>query len=241
MKLHKKITVAGVALELTTADIRLDLFNPGRAVFDVVADTALKGLVLFTAGHDPQKLQQVFYGYVENSFAIDKKQQRIFCRELCATLSRLVPVSLRNVTLVQVLAAIAQETGLQFVTPEQLYAKKTTPAFYSIGSGYSCMDALARVFEIPQFIWQQQGDGMLYVGSWQHSFWQGRAVDLPLDMQSASGLANNARIACIPKLRPGVFINGESYITKVHWDGEHQNVSWDKNPWGTRWTNRSSV
>jgi hypothetical protein len=241
MKLHKKIAIAGVAYELTTADIRLDLFNPGRAVFDVVADAALKGLVLFTAGHDPQQLQQVFYGYVENSFAIDKKQQRIFCRELCATLSRLVPVSLRNITLVDVLAAIAQETGLKFVTPEQDYTTKPAPAFYSMSSGYGCMDSLARVFGIPQFIWQQQGDGNVFVGSWQHSFWQGRDVELPLDMQAASGLANNAKIACIPKLRPGVFINSESYITKVHWDGEQQNISWDKNPWGTAWTNRSNA
>lgn len=241
MKLHKHLTINGGAVTLNTDDLRLDLFNPGRGVFDVETTADIKGLVIFSAGYDPQQLQQVFYGYVENTFTIDKNQQRVFCRELCATLSRLVPVSLRNVTITDILRAISAETGLQFVTPDQPYTKKTTPVFYSIGSGYSCLDSLAEVFSIPQFIWQQQGDGKVFVGSWQDSFWAGKNVPLPVEIQAQSGLANSARIGCMPKLRPGVFLNGQHYVTKVHWDGQQQNIEWDKNPWGTRWTNRSSV
>ncbi|UUA73111.1 hypothetical protein [Cellvibrio sp. QJXJ] len=241
MKLHKTLTINGAQVHLNTEDLRLDLFNPGRAVFDVEPNAEIKGLVVFSSGYDPQQLQQVFFGYVENTFQIDKKQHRVFCRELCASLSRLVPVSLRNATINEILRAISTETGLQFVTPDKPYSQKTTPVYFSVGSGYACLDSLAEVFEIPQFIWQQQGDGKVFVGGWLDSFWGGKNINLPVDMQSNTGLANSARIACMPKLRPGVFINGNSYITKVHWDGQHQNIEWDKNPWGTRWTNRSSV
>jgi len=241
VKLTKKLTVSGKDYLLNTDDVRLDLFNPGKAAFDVVADAPLSGFAIFSAGYDPQNLQQVFYGYVENSFAIDAKQQRIFCRELSGVLSRLVPLNLRNVTLKEVLAAIAQETGIEFVAPDEPYSNKKAPAFYSMSSGYSCMDNLAHVFSIAQLIWQQQGDGKTYVGSWQNSYWKGRGIDLPVEVQASSGLANTAKISALPKLRPGVFLNNGNFITKVHWVGEQQNIAWDKNPWGTRWTNRSSV
>lgn len=241
MRLTKTITIGGTRYPLNTGEIHLGLFNPGRAVFDVVADATLSGLVIFSAGYDPQKMHQVFYGWVENCFAIDKKQQRIFCRELSAVLSRLVPVSLRNVTLPEVLAAIATDTGLGFVTPDADYTKTKAPAFYSLGSGYGCMQAMARVYTIKKYIWQQQGDGKIFVGSWDNSYWAGRQVDLPVDFMARCGLANSATIPVTPQLRPGVQLQGGQYITRVNWVGDDMQVEWDVNPWGTRWTNRLSV
>lgn len=241
MKLTKQLLINGAPVKLNTDDVRLDLFNPGRAVFDIEPASEIKGLVSFSAGYDPQQMQQVFYGYIENTFQIDQIHHRIFCRELSASLSRLVPLNLRNANIRDVLRAISDETGLQFITPEQPYSAKSAPVFYSMGSGYACLDSMAEVYEIEQFIWQQQGDGKIFVGNWAHSFWGGKNINFPVEMQSNTGLANSARIACLPKLRPGVFINESCYITKVHWDGQHQNIEWDKNPWGTRWTNRSSV
>ena len=241
MKLHKQVWVGGTSYPLTKEDVRLDLFNPGSAVFDVSADVALAGLVRFCAGYDPQALQEVFAGYVDNSFAIDKKQQRIFCRELTGSLSRLVPVSLRNVSVRDVLAVIAQETGLKFITPEQAYSTKKAPAFYSLGSGYYCMDSIANVYSVPQYLWQQQGDGSVYVGSWAHSFWAGREIELPTSMMESTGIANMARIPAMPKLRPGAMASGAGVVTKVTWDGEHQIITWNKKPWGNRWTTRFAV
>lgn len=241
MKLHKKIVIAGETYPLTKEDVRLDLFNPGSAVFDVAADKAPAGVVHFYAGYNPQAMETIFVGYVDSSFAIDKKQQRVFCRELNAALTRLVPVSLRNVTLQEVLAAISKETGLDFVTPEQPYSSKKAPAFYSIGSGYYCMDSMAEVFAIPKYIWQQQGDGKTYVGSWEHSYWVDRPIELPTEMLASSGVANRARIPAFPKLRPGAMAQGLGIVTKVFWEGEQQNITWNKNPWGNRWTNRSNV
>lgn len=241
MKLHKRLSINGTDVTLNKEDIRLDFRSPGRAVFDVETASAIKGIVVFSSGYTPTELQQVFVGYVESAFAIDKKQMRVFCRELSASLSRLIPVSLRNVVVADVVRVIAQETGLQFITPDADYTKKTTPAFYSIGSGYACMDSLSEVFLIPQFMWQQQGDGKIYAGSWNDSYWAGRNISLDIDMQTNSGLANTARIPCIPKLRPGLLLADKGYVTNVNWAGDYQVIEWDSNPWGTRWTNRSSV
>jgi hypothetical protein len=241
MKLHKRLSINGADILLNRDDIRLDLRSPGRAVFDIETTEPIKGLVVFHAGYSPSELQQVFYGYVESAFAIDKKQSRIFCRELSATLSRLIPLALRNATVADVFKAVSAETGLQFIAPAADYSKKTAPAFYSMGSGYACMDSLGEVYSIPQFMWQQQGDGKLFAGSWKDSFWADKKISLSVDLLSGTGLANSARIPCMPKLRPGVLLEGHGYLTNVQWDGEHQNIEWDSNPWGTRWTNRSSV
>lgn len=241
MKLHKQLRINGERVTLNTDDVRLHLFNPGRAVFTVVSGEPVSGIVALDVGFDPAHLQQFFLGYVENSFAIDKKQQRVFCRELNAALSRLVPVSLRNVNLNQVLEAIATETGLAFVTPTAAYTATNIPAFYSLHSGYHCMDSLGQVFQIPQCLWQQQGDGKVFVGSWADSFWAGRTIELPSEWMASTGVANKARIPAVPKLRPGAQLVSGDIVTQVHLDGEHMNITWHNNPWGTRWTNRSSV
>lgn len=241
MKLHRTLAINGSDLPISTHDVRLNLFTPGRAAFNVTASETLSGIVKFSLGYDPAQMHLAFYGYVENSYQVDARQQRIFCRELPASLNRLLPLSLRNVTLRQVLAAISAETGLDFVTPEQQYADTKAPAFYCLGTGYYCMDSLAQVFRIPQFLWQQQGNGQVYVGSWQHSYWFGRAVEIPSKAQDQMGVANTARIPVVPRMRPGVQLTSGHFVNQVHMDGVHMNVGWNKNPWGTRWTNRSSV
>lgn len=241
MKLTKRISVNGIQYPLNVDYVRLDLFNPGRASFDVDSLHPLSGLVIFLAGYDPQQLQQIFYGWVENCFQIDKRQHRIFCRELSGALFRLIPVSLRNVNLKEIVAAISAESGIEFIVPNVAYAEKKAPAFFSVGNGYMCLDSFARVFSIKKYIWQQQGDGKIFCGSWDDSYWKDKPVDLPVDMQESSGLANTAKIPAMPKLRPGIKLATGHYITKLQWDGQHQIITWDANPWGTRWTNRSSV
>lgn len=241
MKLHKSLTINGQSVTLNKDDIRLSMSSPGRASFDVTADAPLSGVIKYSLGFAPQQLQVAFTGYIENSFAIDSKQQRIFCRELTATLNRLVPLSLRNVSMNEVLAAISLETGLDFVTPGEAYSTRKAPAFYSIGTGYYCLDTLAQVYQVPKLIWQVQGNGQVFVGSWDHSYWAGRNIALPTKWQDQAGIANDARIPAIPKLRPGVPLDSGHIITTVHIHGAHMDIAWQKNPWGTRWTNRSSV
>jgi hypothetical protein len=240
MKLHKLLTINGTAVELNVDDVRLNLFSPGRAAFTFLGANT-QGIVQYSMGYTPDALSVVFTGFIENSFAIDKKQNRIFCRELSAALNRVVPLSLRNCMLPDVLGEIGKQTAIRFVHPEQDYCKSRAPAFYSIGSGYHCMDSLARVYRIPQMMWQQQGDGNVYVGAWAHSYWAGKEIDLPVEWQAASGIANNARVPAVPNIRPGVKFTNGAFITGVSFSDAHMELEWDKNPWGTRWIKKSAV
>lgn len=242
MKLHKQLMLNGEPLSLVSDDVRLFLFSPGCAAFNVShADAITGGIVQFCMGYDLSKLDVVFTGVVENCFAIDKKQQTMFCRELTKTINRILPLALRNCTLKMVLAEISKETALKFVAPDKDYSRRAAPAFYSVGSGYHCMDALARTFQIPKMIWQQQGDGKVFVGSWDDSFFAGKPIDVPVDMRSKSGLANSATLAAVTKFRPGIVMASGEIITSVHFSDVQMQIEWDKSPWGTRWINKSTV
>lgn len=242
MKLHKQLTLNGEPLSLVSEDVRLFLFSPGTAAFNVNHQAVINGgIVQYAMGYDLSKLDVVFTGIVETCFAIDKKQQRMFCRELTKTVDRILPLALRNCTLKSVLAEISKETALKFVTPDKDYARTPAPVFYSVGSGYHVMDALARTFQIPKMIWQQQGDGKVFVGSWDDSFFAGKPVEVPVELRSKSGVSNSATLAAVTKFRPGVVLASGEVITNVHFSDVHMQIDWDKNPWGTRWKIKSTV
>ncbi|MBL4761467.1 MAG: hypothetical protein JKY93_02055 [Gammaproteobacteria bacterium] len=134
-------------------------------------------------------------------------------------------------TLSETLSAISENTGLDFIVPDQQYSKIKVPMFYSMAGGYHCMDSLSRVFSIPQMIWQQQGDGSVYVGSWLHSFWADKQPSVPDKWHDNHGVVGSARVPAFPMLRPGSFVNGEKYLTEVHLDGVHMNIKWSEDPW----------
>jgi len=110
-------------------------------------------------------VQDFFLGYVERITPIDNKHSKVFCRELSASLAHDLPLSLRNVTLREVLSKVTEITGLAFNIPNAAYADSKAANFINLGSGYLAMDSLASVYQIPHFIWQQQNNGKIYVGS----------------------------------------------------------------------------
>jgi hypothetical protein len=241
MKLHKLLTINGNAVEMNTDDVRLGLFKPGRAAFRVTSAEPIKGIVQFSIGYKPSELHALFTGYVENSFAIDKKQQQIFCREFTAALNRILPINLRNCSMADVLKSIHDTTAVNFVLPPQAYAQRRAPVFYSVGNGYHCMDALARIYRVPRFVWQQQGDGKVFAGSWEHSYWAGKEIALPVEWQAVSGISNTAKVPIVPSIRPGVKFTNGAIITEVGYGDTHMELNWEQNPWGTRWINKSVV
>src|SRR5690606_8442789 len=105
-------------------------------------------------GYNDAQLQRHFIGYVERSTAVNGVEQVLYCRELAAILAHPLPLNLRHADLRTVLGEISDKTGLRFRVPEQAYASTKAPFFYSLASGIQAMDSLARVFAIPDFIWQ---------------------------------------------------------------------------------------
>ena len=227
MKLHKVLTVGGVAYPLITDDVRLELRTPGRATLTIQAPAPVKGLVTLDIGYNDSPLQRHFIGYVERCTSSNAIEQVLFCRELAAILANPLPLNLRHADLSTVMGEINQKTGLSFRVPDKAYAKLKTPFFYSLAAGYQAMDSLARVFGIPDFMWQQQGDGEVFVGSWADSFFGSRSP-LQLPVELFNGYQNNqsAMIAALPGLRPGASINQGERITNVTLTGNQMAIRW---------------
>ena len=227
MKLHKVLTIAGTAYPLIKDDVRLDIKSPGRATFTVQAGAPVKGLVTLDVGYNDSPLQRHFIGYVERSTAANSVQQVLACRELASILTHPLPLNLRHVDLQAVLAEISTKTGLRFRVPDMAYAKVKAPFFYSLASGYLAMDSLAKVFGVPDFIWQQQGDGEVFVGSWADSFFGTRpALQLPVELFDVYQGNQSAVIAPLPGLRPGATINQGERITSVTLAGNQMAIKW---------------
>ena len=151
----------------------------------------------------------------------------LFCRELAAILSQPLPLNLRHADLTTVLAEINQKTGLSFRVPDKAYARVKAPFFYNLAAGYQAMDSLPRVFGITDFMWQQQGDGEVFVGSWADSFFGARsALQLPVELFNDYQNNQSAMIAALPGLRPGASINRGERITHVTLTGNQMAIRW---------------
>ena len=227
MKLHKELAINGVPYVLVKNEVRLDAKSPGRATFTIQASAPVKGLVTLDIGYNGNTLQRHFIGYVERSTTASSTQQVLFCRELAAILAKPLPLNLRHVDLRAVLVEISQHTGLRFRVPDRPYAGVKAPFFYSLAAGYQAMDSLARVFNIPDFIWQQQGDGEVFVGSWADSFFGVRSpLQLPVELFDDYQGNQSAMIAALPGLRPGATINNGERITSVALIDNQMAIRW---------------
>ena len=227
MKLHKELAINGVPYVLVKNEVRLDAKSPGRATFTIQASAPVKGLVTLDIGYNGNTLQRHFIGYVERSTTASSTQQVLFCRELAAILANPLPLNLRHIDLRAVLVEISQHTGLRFRVPDKPYAGGKAPFFYNLAAGYQAMDSLARVFNIPDFIWQQQGDGEVFVGSWADSFFGVRSpLQLPVELFNDYQGNQSAMIAALPGLRPGATINNGERITSVALIDNQMAIRW---------------
>ncbi|WP_433786023.1 hypothetical protein [Pseudomonas frederiksbergensis] len=227
MKLHKVLAINGAPITLVKDDVRLDATSPGRATFTVQSAVPVKGLVTLDIGYNEGTLQRHFIGYVERCTAANAVEQVLFCRELAAVLANPLPLNLRHVDLRAVLAEISDQTGLRFRVPDQPYASVKAPFFYSLAAGYQAMDSLARVFSIPDFIWQQQGNGEVFVGSWADSFFGARApLQIPTELFDGYQGNQSAMVAALPGLRPGATINHGERITSVALADNQMAIRW---------------
>lgn len=227
LKLHKVLAINGEPIALVKEDVRLELRSPGRASFTVQASAPLKGLVTLDIGYNESTLQRHFIGYVERCTAANSLQQVLFCRELAAILAKPLPLNLRHVDLRAVLEEVSKHTGLKFRVPDKSYTRVKAPFFYSLATGYQAMDSLARVFSIDDLVWQQQGNGEVFVGSWADSFFGARApLQLPTELFEGYQDNQSAMVAALPGMRPGATINQGERVTSVALAGTQMALKW---------------
>ncbi|WP_434357431.1 hypothetical protein NF212_16245 [Parasalinivibrio latis] len=216
--------VGSEKVKVSTYRLTFDENTPGRMQMDIQGNPEPFTVVAFDFGWGDQ-LSRPFTGYIERVQPTKKGWSNIFCRELAAVLYEPLPIIMRHPTMVKLLSHVGEKTGLQFVVPEKAYSQTAIPCFYSDGNGYRVMDELAQAFNVPDFVWQQQGNGQVFAGSWQDSFWANKPVTLPNDFMVGHSANKTVTIPCIPKLKPGALVNGIR-LKKVEFQGTEARITW---------------
>jgi len=215
MKLIKELYINDKPAGLVREHVFLDISTPGRADFTVRSASPLSGIVHMVIGDAGRNSRVDFFtGFIVRSATVDGAQQRIFCRELSAVLWATIPVSIRNVSMTDILGVYARKTGLTFVKVGKAYATTPCPVFQTVASGIHGLDSLGKVFNIPNFIWQQQGDGNIFAGAWDDSRWSGKPFSINESFFQDVQLDGTKTLQAVPGLRPGVMLNGQ-YITSL--------------------------
>lgn len=243
MRLHKSLTIAGQPITLVNETIVHELQTPGRAIFVVQATQALSGIVTYATGYKADSIPTVFTGYIEQSTPIDAKQQRIIVRELSASLNRRIPISMRHCTAHDILQHITSKTGVQFVLGKvnnqpNAWHQLILPTFQHRGGGYMALDSIGHAFNISRYMWQQQPDGKVFVGSWDATPWAGKTLPIAANRLTQVTANNSGNLPVIPKLMPGTQIqignNDPMIVTRTEITDTIMRINWARNPWDPR-------
>ncbi|WP_102418059.1 hypothetical protein [Vibrio cyclitrophicus] len=201
-----------------------DKNTPGRCELTVEGNPELNTIIAVDLGWGDD-ITRVFLGYIERVQPAEKGWSAVFCRELSAILYKPLNIIMRHPTLMQLLSEVTNKTGLQFVVPEKAYSKTAIPCFYSDGNGYRVIDELAQAFSIDDLFWQQQGNGQIYVGSWQDSHWADKPITIPNELMTNHTANKSVKIPAIPRLKPGVVVNGLRLVG-VEFEGTEAKLTW---------------
>ncbi|WP_150142893.1 hypothetical protein [Candidatus Enterovibrio escicola] len=87
------------------------------------------------------------------------------------------------------------------------------------------LDAVGAAFSIKDFIWQQNGDGKIFVGSWADSFWANKPVTIPSHICNPHISHKTVTVPCTPHFKPGVLVNKRRLVTVEH-IGTESVITW---------------
>lgn len=211
-------------IDMTDHWVVLQATTPGNCQITINTQVKQHAIVAVDLGWGDM-IDRVFIGYVDRVMPAANGWFTLFCRELSASLAMNYSVMLRHPTLKQVLDELSQLTGLEFVVPDKTYAETAIPCFYCDSSGYAMLDNIGRSFRIDDFIWQQQGNGKIYVGSYQDSFWADKPIVIPNSLMTNHQAGRTATIPAAPMIRPNVLANG-SRIKTVEFKETQMTITW---------------
>ena len=223
MKLSTSLTVAGQPVRLIDHDMVLDLSAGGRAALTIEGAASKGQTFTLDTGYN-NDLQRWFTGYIYDVRPAANGASTLLGRELAGALGSRLPVSQQHATLRSLLTWLTDQTGLTFLLPLKAdYTDRPIPNFTSAGTGYQLLDNAGRAFEVPDFVWYQQPNGAIYVGSHADSRWHGKDVDLD-PAWSGSQAGDTLTLSPIPTIRPGAIVNGKR-VMRVRLKGDEMTLT----------------
>lgn len=204
MIIVKKLFLNGKQVKIVSDSVVLDLTAPGRAIFSVISETAESGsLTEYHVGTDGTAALW-FSGYAESCRRIDRQQVRLVVREYSAILARRWPLAQRNTSARRVLGELNSKTGIAFRLGVSSTSWADTPIAYFIntGNGYEILDLIGKHLKIKDYVWLNQPDGSVFIGSGSELAGADKILVFPESFfTNLSG--TGADCPCLPALRPG--------------------------------------
>lgn len=225
MKLTKRLFISNEEYELADNKVSLKLSLGGKAIFIVTTTTPPErfALVRFDIGYE-QQTAPFFEGFIDKVEPASNGTFRLIVKELSGILSNPLPISIEHPTMADIFAIITKKTGLEFRLPEADYTKKVIPNFVNQGDGYQCLDKIGKAFQVPDFVWYQDTDQVIYVGAYEHSHFYNKPMSIPHEFTSKQS-SNSVTFAPFPMLRPGR-VAFDKRITKLELFGDEMTAFW---------------
>jgi hypothetical protein len=207
MKLEKRLFISGEEVKLVSNMVSLKLSLGSVAIFEVETKAKPEQFapVRFDIGYE-NKTAPWFEGYIDKVQPAANGYHKLTVKELTGILSKRWAVSLEHPTAEQVFDVLSGLTGLEFNLPDADYIKTTIPNFVSQGTGYQCLEQVAKAFSIPDCVWFQHTDQVVYFGSYQGSHFHNKPMALPEEVTSRQS-GNSVTFIPFPMLRPGRAMN----------------------------------
>ncbi|KGA39928.1 protein phage [Pectobacterium odoriferum] len=226
MKPVKRLMLSGDAVHLVGVNMVLELNACGRGFITAETDTDYTGKVVrLDVGYSDFVLRW-FTGYVERSQPAENGYQRLFVRELAGIFERMWPCSFQHPTLKQLAAWLEENSGLTVHLPDAPYVTTPIPHFTHSGTGYQLLANIGAAFGIDDYVWQPLPDGGLYVGSWAHSMFAEKPVDIPAEFSKSQAAGNSMTLSLIQSVRPGVVVNGQR-LKSVRLENDDMAITWE--------------
>lgn len=225
MKLDKRLFISNDEVELTSNMVSLKLSLGGVAIFKIKADLPPEQLeqVRFDIGYE-SKTKPWFEGYIDKVQPAENGYYKITAKELSGILSKRWPISIEHPTVEQVISTLSELTGLEFVLPEQDYITKPIAKFVCQGTGYQCLDQVAKAFSISDCVWYQRTDQTVYFGSYQDSHFFQKPIQVPQQFSDRQS-GDNITFAPFPMLRPGRVMN-DYRVIRLDLIGDEMTAYW---------------
>lgn len=214
MKINKYAIINNERIQIIDCNIVLELNACGRGFITIPEKdkTSLKNKVIKINLGYGNDLQRFFTGFVESEQTAAHNAKKLFVRELIGCYKQTIDCSFQHPTLKAVTEYLTSKNGLQFDLPGADYVNNKIPHFKHSGTGYHLLQEIGRAFNIPEYTFFQTPTGKIYCGSYNDSYFNDKDIKLGDNLNkiaSSTAGSNIVEIPLVPKLRPGVKINGK--------------------------------